>query len=87
MARQPLRTLRVDDETWSGYQAAAVAEGLSMSEWIRNACDGRVAAPTLEPVLEPLTQAVAGAAEAARAARKEICPHRRRPEEYCSRCD
>jgi hypothetical protein len=31
----PMRSIRVPDEDWHAWQAAAAAAGLSVSEWIR----------------------------------------------------
>lgn len=34
-----LRSIRIDDLVWARWQAAALAEGISLSEWIRRAAD------------------------------------------------
>jgi hypothetical protein len=40
--RAPIRSLRIGDERWASYRAAADATGLTLSEWIRRTLDRAV---------------------------------------------
>lgn len=57
MAASPNRNLRVDDETYARWQAAAADAGYSLSEFIRAAVDDHLGRPDPEPVPPPLDAA------------------------------
>ena len=71
----PLRSLRVDDERWARYAAAAKDQGISRTEWMVRTCDAALEQGVL--VSSGIVDARAKR-EAERAAmRGRTCPHGR----------
>jgi hypothetical protein len=74
-----------DDEQKARWKAAAEREMVSLSRFACLAMDERAGVAAVDP---------AGIREGKRAPlasrpgeRRELCPHRRRPDQFCPRCD
>lgn len=90
-----LRSIRVEDAEWASWTERARRDGMSVSDWIRDLCSRAAASGTYTMASTfssaPSTAAVPARAKRRAAAKKrkrtEMCLHRRRPDEFCSRCD
>lgn len=92
MARTPLLNIRVDDDTKARWEAAARDSGYSLAEYIREAVDARVEidAPTKgkrKPAARSPKPTPPDAQSGKSGSRSGMCVHRRRSDQYCSRCD
>lgn len=92
--------LRLTPDELAAFQARAGALGMNLSDWIRSRCaedswpsTGPLAELGEEPFMPRSLQRKAEVerkvydSEKPRAKRTEMCAHRRRPDEFCVKCD
>lgn len=80
--------LRLTSEELELYKGRAGVFGMDLSSWIRSRCDSEVEAAWTEHNQSIDGLALVGNAIGKLPAKRTgICPHRRRPDEYCVKCD
>jgi Family of unknown function (DUF6290) len=82
-------TIRLDDDAKARWQQAADLAGSSLSDFVRAAVEARIEDPpgAAPPRLSPAAAGRRTPASAAPGGRTGLCPHRRRPDQFCARCD
>jgi predicted transcriptional regulator len=85
----PMRSIRVDDETWERWQEAAKRQGYSVTDLIRDAVEDFIAHMTGVPkAASGVGTAAAAATKATKrpAAPKGMCEHRIKSGSFCRAC-
>lgn len=85
--------LKASDRDMDGWKDAARRAGVSFADWLRAAASAAALAEPEAEMRSPIGGVVSvssitpGSPSAAKRKRTGLCPHRRSPDEFCSRCD